>query len=163
QAVHACPTEPAAGHHGGRGAPADDHAARNAQGGRCVARALRMIPRRVVLATTNPGKVRELSALLREGGDVEVVPLASFSHVEMPAEPGSAYLENAAAKARAVADATGLPALADDSGIEVDALGGAPGIRSARYAASDQARNAKLLAALRDVPEAARSARYRCV
>src|SRR5207249_3544295 len=80
-----------------------------------------------------------------------------------PEETGGSYLENALAKARAVASATALPALADDSGLEVEALGGAPGVRSARYAPTDSARVARLLAELAGVPRAARRACFRCV
>ena len=118
---------------------------------------------RLVLATANAGKVRELRALIAEWGAIEVLSLADVTPVVMPEESGETYVENAVLKARAVASATGLPALADDSGIEVDALGGAPGVRSARYAATDAARNARLLAALHDVPEERRTARYRAV
>jgi XTP/dITP diphosphohydrolase len=122
-----------------------------------------MIPARLVLATGNPGKVAELGALVGEWGTVDVVSLAAFPGVASPAEGATSYVENAALKARAVAAATGLPALADDSGLEVDALGGAPGVRSARWAPDDAARVAKLLVALRDVAPAARGARFRCV
>jgi XTP/dITP diphosphohydrolase len=118
---------------------------------------------RLVLATANPGKVRELRGLVAEWGPIEVVSLAQVPPVAMPEETGETYAENAILKARAVARATGLPALADDSGIEVDVLGGAPGVRSARYAESEAAANAKLLAALRDVPPERRTARYRAV
>ncbi len=118
---------------------------------------------RLVLATANAGKVRELRALIAEWGAIEVLSLAEVADLEMPEESGETYLENAVLKARAVASATGLPALADDSGIEVDALGGAPGVRSARYAATEAARNARLLAALRDVVDERRTARYRAV
>jgi XTP/dITP diphosphohydrolase len=125
-----------------------------------------MIPPRLVLATGNPGKVDELAALVGEWGAVEILSLADFPGVTGPEETGTSYAENAALKARAVARATGLPALADDSGLEVEALGGAPGIRSARYAgraASDAERVAHLLAAMADVSPAARRARFRCV
>jgi XTP/dITP diphosphohydrolase len=118
---------------------------------------------RLVLATANPGKVRELRPLVGEWGGVEVLSLADVPPLAMPEETGTTYLENAALKARAVAAATGLPALADDSGIEVDALGGLPGVGSARYAESEAAANAKLLDELRDVPEERRTARYRAV
>jgi XTP/dITP diphosphohydrolase len=119
---------------------------------------------RLVLATANPGKVRELGPLVGEwGAGIEVLSLADVALVTMPEETGQTYLENALLKARVVAVATGFPALADDSGIEVDALGGAPGVRSARYAPSEVAANEKLLAALRDVPSAERTARYRAV
>ena len=118
---------------------------------------------RLVLATANAGKVRELRALLAEWGPIEVLSLADVAPMEMPEETGETYLENAVLKARAVAVAFGLPALADDSGIEVDALGGGPGVRSARYGESEAARNARMLAELADVPSASRTARYRAV
>ena len=118
---------------------------------------------RLVLATANPGKVRELHPLVAEWGDVEVLSLADVPPLAMPAETGTTYVENATLKARAVAVATGLPALADDSGIEVDALGGGPGVYSARYADGEAAANAKMLAELRDVPAERRTARYRAV
>jgi XTP/dITP diphosphohydrolase len=120
-----------------------------------------MILARLVLATANAGKVRELRALVAEWGPIEVLSLADVPAVEMPEETGRTYVDNAVLKARAVAAATGLAALADDSGIEVDALGGAPGLRSARYGDSEAARNARLLAELRDVPTERRTARYR--
>src|SRR5207248_311131 len=94
---------------------------------------------------------------------VDVLSLAAFRRVACPAKRDTSYMDNAVAKARAVAAATGLPALGDDSGLEVDALGGAPGIHSARWAPSDAERIEKLLAALRDVPEASRGASFRCV
>jgi XTP/dITP diphosphohydrolase len=125
-----------------------------------------MIPQRLVLATANPGKVRELGALVAGWGPVAVVSLDAFPRVRCPEETGSTYEENAIAKAAAIAAATRLPALGDDSGLEVDALGGAPGVRSARWAgasATDADRIAKLLRALRDVPAEARGARFRCV
>ena len=117
----------------------------------------------LVLASGNAGKVREFQALL--GAAWRVRPQSEFA-VPPVEETGSTFLANAVLKARHAARITGLPALADDSGLEVDALGGAPGIRSARYAgipANDAANNAKLLAALAGVPEAERRARYRCV
>jgi XTP/dITP diphosphohydrolase len=122
-----------------------------------------VIPPRLVLATANPGKVTELRALVAEWGRVDVRALADVGPLTLPAETGATYLENALRKARAVAAASGLPALADDSGLEVDALGGAPGVRSARWAPTDRARIAKLLDALRDVPPPRRGARFRCV
>jgi XTP/dITP diphosphohydrolase len=118
---------------------------------------------RVVLATSNPGKLREFRELLAPLG-FEVEPLASFTN-ETAKETGLSFVENAILKARHASQASGLPAIADDSGIEVDALEGAPGIYSARYAgegASDQANLEKLLAAVRDVPEERRTARYQC-
>jgi len=89
---------------------------------------------RLVLATSNAGKVRELRGLVAEWGRIEVLSLADVPPLEMPEETGLTYLDNALLKARAVAAASGLPALADDSGIEVDALDGRPGVWSARYA-----------------------------
>jgi XTP/dITP diphosphohydrolase len=118
---------------------------------------------RLVLATSNAGKVRELRTLVEEWGPIEVRSLADVAPLEMPEETGETYRANALLKARAVAAATGLPALADDSGIEVDALGGAPGVRSARYADGEAACNARLLDELRDVPSSRRTARYRAV
>ena len=122
-----------------------------------------MIPPRLVLATANRGKLEELRALVAEWGPAEVRSLADFPGVTCPEETGGSYLENALAKARTVAAATALPALADDSGLEAEGLGGAPGVRSARYAPSDAARVARLLAELAGVPRAARRACFRCV
>ncbi|MES2818865.1 MAG: RdgB/HAM1 family non-canonical purine NTP pyrophosphatase [Pseudomonadota bacterium] len=115
----------------------------------------------LVLASHNAGKLKELQALL--GDAVRVRSVGEFSAVE-PEETGLSFVENAILKARHAARLTGLPALADDSGLAVDALGGAPGIYSARYAggAGDEANNAKLLEALRDVPDAARGAQFVC-
>ena len=122
-----------------------------------------MIPSVLVLATGNLGKTAELGALVAEWGPVEVRSLRDHPGVTLPEETGATYEVNAALKARAVAAATGLPALADDSGLEVDALGGAPGVRSARYGASDAERIARLLAALAGRPTAERTARFRCL
>ena len=119
-----------------------------------------MIPRRLVFATANPGKVGELRALVSAWGSVEVLPLAG---VILPEERDTSYEDNALSKARAVAAATGLPALGDDSGLEVEALGGGPGIRSARWAATDADRIAKLLDALADASPCGRRVRFRCV
>jgi len=119
---------------------------------------------RVVLASGNAGKVREFNQLLA-GAHVEVLPQSSFGVPEAE-ETGLTFVENAILKARNAARHTGLPALADDSGIEVDALNGAPGIYSARYAgagASDEENLYKLLAALEGVPEAQRAGRFQCV
>ena len=121
------------------------------------------LPPRLVLATGNAGKLRELAALLEPHG-VEVLPQSRFTATGAE-ETGDTFVENAILKARHAAAASGLPAIADDSGIEVDALGGAPGVRSARYAgegADDAANNARLLAELADVPDEHRTARYRC-
>ena len=122
-----------------------------------------MPPRRVVLASGNAGKLKEFQALL--GDTLTLVPQADFG-IEAADESGATFEENALLKARHAAAATGLPAIADDSGLEVDALDGAPGVRSARFAgegADDQANNAKLLRALEGVDGAARSARFRAV
>ncbi|WP_461209316.1 XTP/dITP diphosphatase [Desulfocurvus sp. DL9XJH121] len=119
----------------------------------------------VVLATRNKGKIAELSALL-EGRGLEVRGLDDFPQIGEIEETGETFEENALLKARAVMEATGLVAVADDSGLEVDALGGAPGVYSARYGGPDHddaKNNAKLLDALRDVPDAQRTARFRCV
>lgn len=119
---------------------------------------------RVILATRNHGKKAEVAAVMAEAG--EGLELASFSGLALPPEDGSSYEENALAKARAAARGTGLPALADDSGLEVEALGGAPGVHSSRYAgpACDPvANNAKLLAALAGVSEGGRRAKFVCV
>ena len=116
---------------------------------------------RLVLASNNAGKLKELQAML--GDDIEVLPQREFTDQEAE-ETGLSFVENAILKARHAARASGLPALADDSGLAVDALGGAPGIYSARYAdgQGDAANNAKLLQALRDVPDAERGARFIC-
>ena len=118
---------------------------------------------RVVLASSNPGKLAELSALLDPAG-LCVVSQDVFG-VEPPEETGFTFVENALIKARAACAATGLPALADDSGVVVDALEGAPGVRSARYAgggASDTDNVAKLLEALEGVAPPKRGAAFVC-
>jgi len=120
-------------------------------------------PKRLVVATANVGKLREFRSLLA-GLPYELSSLAELG-LPSPAETGSSFLENAVLKARHAAASSGFAAVADDSGIEVDALGGAPGIHSARYAgadAGDGANNAKLLSALWGVPKEQRRARYRC-
>jgi XTP/dITP diphosphohydrolase len=121
---------------------------------------------RLLLASGNPGKLRELRAIL-EGLPVELVGLADAGAGEPPevAETAVTFLDNALLKARAYAAWSGLAAVADDSGLEVDALGGAPGVRSARYAgegAGDQANLDKLLAELSGVAPERRTARFRC-
>lgn len=116
------------------------------------------------LATGNPGKVREIQALL-DGLEITVKPQSELGVNEV-AETGLTFVENAILKARHASEVTGLPALADDSGLEVDALEGAPGIYSARYAgvgANDQLNVDKLLQALADVPDPLRTARFQCV
>lgn len=120
--------------------------------------------RRIVLASNNAGKVREFNQLL-EGTGFEVLPQAGLG-VEEAEETGLTFVENAILKARNAAAHTDLPAIADDSGLEVDALQGAPGIYSARYAgagASDRQNLEKLLAELRDVPDPQRTARFQCL
>ncbi|AIR59456.1 nucleoside-triphosphate diphosphatase [Cedecea neteri] len=119
---------------------------------------------KVVLATGNAGKVRELADLLADFG-LDVVAQTELN-AESVEETGLTFIENAILKARHAAKVTGLPALADDSGLAVDALGGAPGIYSARYAgedASDRQNLDKLLEALKDVPDDKRQAQFHCV
>lgn len=118
----------------------------------------------VVLASGNAGKLREFQVLLADCG-FAVRPQSDFDVPEAE-ETGLSFVENALLKARNAAQCTGLPALADDSGLEVDALRGEPGIYSARYAgigAGDAANNRRLLKELEAVPEADRTARYQCV
>ena len=118
----------------------------------------------IVLASSNKGKVREINQLLA-GLDMVVRPQGEFNVVDAE-ETGLTFVENAILKARNAAQHTGLPAIADDSGLEVDALAGAPGIYSARFAgegASDQANLEKLLDALQDTPEENRTARFQCL
>jgi XTP/dITP diphosphohydrolase len=120
--------------------------------------------RKIVLASGNKGKVREINQILA-GLALEVVPQTEFDVPEIE-ETGLTFVENAILKARNAAQHTGLPAIADDSGLEVDALKGAPGIYSARYAgedASDEQNLVKLLNTLEGVPEAQRSARFQCL
>ncbi|HET8701772.1 MAG TPA: RdgB/HAM1 family non-canonical purine NTP pyrophosphatase [Nitrococcus sp.] len=119
---------------------------------------------RIVLASNNPGKAREMQALL-QGTSIELVP-QSFYYVPSVAETGLSFIENALIKARHACEHTGLAAIADDSGLEVDALAGEPGIYSARYAgedADDAANNQRLLDELIDAPAAERKARYICI
>ncbi len=121
-------------------------------------------PGRMVLATNNPGKIRELGGLLA-GSGWEILPQGRFEVPEIE-ETGLSFVENALLKARNAAAHSGLPAIADDSGLEVDALNGAPGIRSARYAgddADDQANWRKLLTDLEGIPERDRTARFQCL
>lgn len=119
---------------------------------------------KVVLATGNAGKVRELASLLEDFG-LDIVAQTELG-VDSAEETGLTFIENAILKARHAAQITGLPAIADDSGLAVDALGGAPGIYSARYSgvdASDQQNLEKLLDALKDVPDDQRQAQFHCV
>ncbi len=122
------------------------------------------LPGTLVLATGNAGKLREFRALLADLA-IEVVPQSEFDVPTVP-ETGLTFIENALIKARNAARHTGLPALADDSGLAVDALHGRPGIYSARYSgpdADDLANNRKLLEELAGVPEQERGARYHCI
>ncbi len=119
---------------------------------------------KIVLASNNPGKVREINQMLT-GFDMQVLPQSEFN-IEEVEETGLSFVENAILKARNAAKHSGQPAIADDSGLEVDALKGAPGIYSARFAgvgASDEQNLQKLLNDLEDVPEAERSARFQCL
>lgn len=120
--------------------------------------------RTILIATTNAGKVRELRAML-SAMPVTLLGLADIDPPVAPDETGSTFEANAEAKARYYASATGYWTLADDSGLEVDALGGAPGVHSARFAgpdSDDRANNARLLRELSGVSEERRQARYRC-
>lgn len=119
---------------------------------------------RIVLATGNQGKVREMSELL-SGLGLDIVPQSEFDVPEAD-ETGLTFIENAIIKARNAAHYTGLPAIADDSGIEVDALKGVPGIYSSRYAgagATNEMNREKLLADLQGIEESERTARFQCV
>ena len=120
---------------------------------------------KLVLATRNLGKVRELSDMLSQQCGIEVLSMRDFPEAPDVVEDGETYQDNAKKKAVDIAKYVGVLALADDSGLEVDALGGAPGVHSARYAgsdASDADRIAKLLAATRNVPDDERTARFKC-
>ena len=120
------------------------------------------LPARWVLASGNAGKYAEFRRLLAPAG-IELASQRDFD-LESPEETGHSFVENALLKARHAAAATGMPSIADDSGLAVDALGGAPGIRSARFADGGQgANNARLLHLLEDVPEPRRGARFCCV
>lgn len=119
---------------------------------------------KIVLASNNAGKVREINQLLATE-EIEVVPQKAFN-IPDAVEDGLSFVENAIKKARHASSLSGLPAIADDSGIEVDALNGAPGIYSARFAkagATDQENLEKLLELMKDVPEEKRTARFQCL
>ena len=121
------------------------------------------MPARIVLATGNAGKAREIRAILGTGFEIVTRREIGLADVD---ETGDSFLDNALLKARQAAAYSGLPAIADDSGLEVDALSGAPGVHSARYAgaaATDRDNVAKLLADLVSVPDGKRQARFRCV
>lgn len=122
---------------------------------------MRKTPQKVVLASGNAGKLKEFFRILGDAG-FEIVAQSEFDVKDVP-ETGLTFVENAIIKARNAAQQTGLPALADDSGIEVDALNGQPGIYSARYSGNgDVANNEKLLAEMKDIPDDQRTARFRC-
>jgi len=119
---------------------------------------------KIVLASGNAGKVREINHLFENFG-IEVVPQSELNVPEVP-ETGTTFVENAIIKARHAAECTGLPAMADDSGIEVDALDARPGVYSARYAGegcNDTDNNNKMLEELNDVADEDRTARYQCI
>lgn len=121
--------------------------------------------KKIVVATKNPGKIREMTTAFREL-PVELVALASFGSLPDAVEDGATFAANAEIKARFYMQATGVACLADDSGLEVEVLGGAPGVHSARFAgyhADDAANNAKLLDELTRVGRAQSAAAYRCV
>ena len=120
---------------------------------------------KAVIATKNKGKLKELQNLLSDFG-LEIVSLDEFDEIGEIVEDGDTFFENAMKKARTVAERTGLLAIADDSGLEVDCLNGRPGIYSARFAGencSDQDNNQKLLSEMKDVPAEKRGAQFRCV
>jgi XTP/dITP diphosphohydrolase len=120
------------------------------------------LPKKIVMATGNPGKIREIARVL-DGLGVEIIAQSEFGVADAD-ETGTTFAENSLIKARHAAAATGLPAIADDSGLAVDALGGAPGVYSARYAGpecDDEANNDHLLAALEGVND--RAAAFHCV
>jgi XTP/dITP diphosphohydrolase len=122
-------------------------------------------PMKLLVATTNHGKLREIAGFLTPLG-IELLSLHDFKNPPIVVEDGATYEGNALKKARTLSAFAGLPALADDSGLEVDALGGAPGVHSARYSgenANDKRNNEKLLHALAAVPEERRGARFVCV
>jgi len=121
--------------------------------------------KKLVLATSNLGKVEELKELLQPLS-LEIYSLQDFPGLKLPPETGRTFEENAILKARFVSSLTGLTALGDDSGLEVEALGGAPGVYSSRFAgegATDTQNNEKLLGLLKGYPEEKRRARFRCV
>ena len=125
-----------------------------------------MVANRVVLASSNKGKLRELQQLLQQR-EVELLPQSEFGVADAE-ETGLSFVENAIIKARHACNLTGLPSVADDSGIEVDALNGEPGIYSARYSGvtgdrADEANNRRLLKALKNFTENERTARFRCI
>ena len=120
---------------------------------------------KIVFASGNEGKVREIREML-EGMGIELVSLSNYTHVPEIVEDGKSFLENALKKAKIISEFTGETVLADDSGLQVDVLGGEPGIYSSRYAgesATDEENNAALLAKLKNIPQEKRTAFFRCV
>jgi XTP/dITP diphosphohydrolase len=121
---------------------------------------------RLLVASRNRAKAHEIARILTEEGlSFEVVTLADLPHIALPPETGRTFADNAAQKAHHAARAAHLPAVADDSGLQVDALDGEPGLRSARYAgddATDEQRSRKVLHLLRDIPDDRRRARFVC-
>jgi XTP/dITP diphosphohydrolase len=117
---------------------------------------------KLLLATSNKHKLAEVMELLSGTKDVEVVSAADFPDIHQPEEDGDTFLANARKKALHYADRTGLLTLADDSGLQVDALGGRPGVQSARYGRSDPERISRLLGELEGVPDPERTARFVC-
>lgn len=120
---------------------------------------------KIVLATRNKGKIKELRELFNPMG-IEVISVEAFTSAPEVEEDGQTFEANAIKKAETISQAVGLPALADDSGLEVDALGGQPGVLSARFAglhATDEENNQKLIDMLKDVPPEKRTARFVCV
>jgi XTP/dITP diphosphohydrolase len=118
----------------------------------------------IVLATSNPGKAKEFNRML-EGSNIKIVLQSEFNVIS-PEETGTTFVENAIIKAREASRVSGLPAIADDSGIEVDFLKGKPGVKSARYSgenATDESNLQKLLTELQNVQKNERTARYHCV
>jgi XTP/dITP diphosphohydrolase len=121
--------------------------------------------KQIVLATRNRGKITELKALMQDFG-IEVLSVADMEGVPEVEEDATTFLENSLKKAREISTATGIMALADDSGLVVDALNGAPGVYSARYAgddATDEQNYLKLLDEIKDIPDGERTARFKCV
>ena len=116
---------------------------------------------KLVIASSNRGKIAEFQKLL-ENSEIDLFSLADYPDMSEIIEDGATFLENALKKARMTSSFTNLPALADDSGLEVDALDGAPGVYSARFAPTSEARNDKLLTMLKKVPANLRTARFVC-
>ncbi len=116
---------------------------------------------KLVIATKNKGKVAEINEII-DNSNIEAISLTAFPDMPEISEDGLTFMDNALKKARETARFTGLPALADDSGLEVDALNGRPGVYSARFAPTTEERNAKLLGLLADTPDEKRTARFVC-